>query len=180
MDLDIPDYRLRALVPDDAPALTRHADDPEVARNLRDRFPHPYAEADALTFIAMVRAEGGEQAWAVDRGGEAVGVIGAVPGTDVYRGSWEIGYWLGRDHWGRGVATAAVRAVTAHLFAREEARRVWAPVFASNPASARVLEKADFRLEGTHRARVHKRGEILDEWVYARLRDDPETQNPAV
>ena len=166
MDLDREDYTLRDLVPADAPALARHADDPGIAAHLRDRFPHPYRLRDAEAFIAMVRAGLGERAWAIDHGGEAVGVIGAVPGRDVYAGSWELGYWLSRGHWGRGVATAAARAVCAHLFADHRARRIWAGVFAGNTGSARVLEKAGFTREGTARAHVVKNGVVRDEWLY--------------
>lgn len=167
--IDLEGYELRLLTPDDAPLLARHANDPLVARNLRDRFPHPYEPAHAEEFIAMVLAGDGEQAWAIAHRGEPVGVVGVVPGVDVCAGSWEIGYWLGREHWGGGVATAAVVAVTEHVFRVEGARRIWAGVFSGNPSSVRVLEKAGYILEGVHRAHVIKAGKVRDELIYARL-----------
>lgn len=170
MKIGTDDYSLRTLVPEDAPALARHADDPLISAHMRDRFPHPYEEAHAVAFIEILGAGGGEQAWAIDHLGEAVGVVGVMPGQDVYTGSWEIGYWLGRAHWGRGVATAAVAAVTVHAFEILGARRVWAGVFAGNPASERVLSKAGYELEGVHRSHVLKRGEVRDERIYAVLR----------
>jgi len=179
MDLCIDGYSLRELEPRDAVAIARHADDPDIAAQLRDRFPHPYNVKDAESFIAMVAPGQGELAWAVDHKGEPVGVIGAVPGQDVYRDSWEIGYWLGRRHWGRGVATAAVRVLSLHLFRTRGVVRLWAGVFESNPASARVLEKAGYRREGVHRSHVRKHGRLMDEWVYARLVTDPQEKDPA-
>ena len=59
-------------------------------------------------------------------------------------GRREVGYWLGRPFWGRGIATAALRA-----FLTEEARRpLEAHVAAHNVASRRVLEKCGFRACG--------------------------------
>jgi len=167
--LDMADYGLRPLAGDDAPAMARHADDPLVACNMRDRFPHPYQLSDAVGFMETVLAGGNEQAWAIDYLGECVGVVGIVPGRDVYTGSWEIGYWLGREHWGRGVATATVKAVSEYLFRSGNARRIWAGVFSGNPASVRVLEKAGYTLEGIHRDHLIKAGEVRDELVFARL-----------
>ena len=172
MDLQRNDYTLRELTLADAPSLARHADDPDIASHMRDRFPHPYRQSDAEFFIAMIADGEGEQAWAIDHQGEAVGVVGAFPGTDVYSGSWEIGYWVGRAHWGRGVITSVVQAVCLHLFDQCGARRVWAGIFSGNPASERVLEKAGFTSEGVARAHVVKNGEVRDEIRYGLIPGD--------
>jgi ribosomal-protein-alanine N-acetyltransferase len=84
-----------------------------------------------------------------------------------------VGYWLGVAHWGRGIATAAVQAVSGYAFgAHPELRRLYAMPFASNPASARVLQKAGYRLEATLRENVVKDGKVLDQWMYALLRSE--------
>lgn len=51
--------------------------------------------------------------------------------------------------------------------------RLYATVFAENPASARVLEKCGYTLEGTARQAIVKNDRILDMFLYAKLKDDP-------
>ena len=93
--------------------------------------------------------------------------------TDVERIGAEVGYWLGRAFWGRGIATAALRLLTAHAFAADpELRRLWAVPFVTNVASARVLEKAGYTREGTLRQSAIKDGRVLDQFMYAILRDE--------
>ena len=74
--------------------------------------------------------------------GEAIGGIGLRLGTDIFRRSAEIGYWLGEPFWGRGIATEAVGAVSQYAFESFDLCRLEAGVFEWNPASMRVLEKA--------------------------------------
>ena len=89
---------------------------------------------------------------------------------DVYSKTAEIGYWLGEPFWGRGIATTALKETTAYAFAHFEIERLQAHVFEWNPASARVLEKAGYTLEGRQRRHVFKDGRIGDALLYARLR----------
>jgi RimJ/RimL family protein N-acetyltransferase len=159
--------RVRNLVPGDAPALARHADDRRIWINLRDRFPYPYLLEDAQHFIANVCAAQPRMAFAIEVHGEAAGCVGLEPRDDVERVSAEIGYWLGCAHWGRGIATAAVRAVTAHALSDLGLKRVYALPFARNVASCRVLEKAGYAREGYLRNAAIKDGELLDEVLYA-------------
>jgi RimJ/RimL family protein N-acetyltransferase len=163
--------RVRSFRQDDAASIARHADDREVWINLRDRFPHPYSLDDARGWIAHVLGQSVERDFAIEVDGLAVGSIGYMPGEDVDRRSAEIGYWLGRAYWGRGIASAAVRAMTVQLLARPELTRLHATVFAWNPASARVLEKAGYLLEGRLRAAVTKDGRTTDGLLYAIVRD---------
>jgi [ribosomal protein S5]-alanine N-acetyltransferase len=142
-----------------------------VWRNLRDAFPHPYTLDDADAFIGRVRRSSPRTVFAIEVDGGVAGAIGFFPHTDVERVGAEIGYWLGRPFHGRGIMTAAVRAVVEHAFARHpELQRIWAVPFAWNPASARVLQKAGFQLEGTLRRSALKDGQLVDQWMYARLR----------
>ena len=59
-------------------------------------------------------------------------------------GRREVGYWIGRDHWGRGVATAALMA----FLGEEESRPLYAGVLPANLGSLRVLEKCGFAVVG--------------------------------
>src|SRR5262249_21994915 len=109
--------------------------------------------------------------FAIEFQGEAVGGIGLKPGTDVERVSAEVGYWLGERVWGRGLATAAVRALVAHAFATTVLTRLFALPFADNAASRRVLEKAGFHLEGLLRKSAIKQGRIVDQTLYGCIRE---------
>lgn len=156
---------------DDAPSLLKHANNPRVAINLRDRFPHPYEAAHADTFLRWVATQPVETVWAIEVAGEAAGGIGIELRADVERVSAEIGYWLGEAHWGRGIVTAALRAVTPDVLRRFELTRLYALPFADNLASIRVLEKAGYELEGRLRRSAIKNGHIKDQFLYARYAD---------
>jgi RimJ/RimL family protein N-acetyltransferase len=154
----------------DAASLVEQANNLKVARNMRDTFPHPYRPADAEEWLQRGHTNGVHLA--VEVAGKAVGGIGLMPKSDVVRRSAEIGYWLGEAYWGRGIATDAVRAVTAYAFDGLDLIRLYARVFAWNPASARVLEKAGYQLEGRLRNAVTKAGETTDALLYAIIKDE--------
>jgi RimJ/RimL family protein N-acetyltransferase len=155
----------------DRPALLRHANDAGVAANLR-LLPHPYGDAAADAWLAHAAVDPvPEGLWAVEVGGEAVGCIELVRGEDVEAHSFEVGYWLGRAAWGRGIATDALRAVTAAAWREPGASRVYAGVFGWNHASMRVLEKAGYRREAVLVRAGLKDGVEFDRVVYAATRD---------
>ena len=154
----------------DAPSLARSANNRAIWRNLKDRFPNPYTLANAEGFIAHCRTEDPESAFAIVVDGEAIGAIGFEHRGDIWRRSVELGYWIAEPYWGRGITTGAVRAVTDWAFETWELNRVWAGVFAWNPASARVLEKAGYSFEARLKQSAVKDGEPVDELIYAVVR----------
>jgi RimJ/RimL family protein N-acetyltransferase len=160
---------VRCWADSDADSLTEHANNINVAKNLRDRFPHPYTRQNARDFLKFAAGRGDQSNLAIEVGGAAVGAIGYVPGTDVERFSAEIGYWLGEQFWGRGIVTEALVLVTDHAFADLNLLRLFALPFAENAASARVLEKAGYVLEGRLRASCVKYGVSRDQLLYARV-----------
>lgn len=171
MELRTPRCDLRPFQATDAPSIAGHADNRKVWLNLRDLFPHPYTVADAERYVASVAGQEPVTRFAIDVGGEAVGSVSLKPGTDVERRSAEIGYWLGEAYWGRGIASAAVAAVTAYAHRELDLLRVFAVPFVRNPASVRVLERAGYQREGIMRRSAVKDGEILDQYLYAAVRE---------
>lgn len=155
----------------DLASLVRHANDKRVARTVRDLFPSPYTRADGERWLAHATAEGRSNNLAIDVDGAAVGGIGMIPGEDVQRIRAEVGYWLGHAYWGRGIMTEAVRAFSAHLLDERGFVRLEAPVFETNPASARVLEKAGYTLESRQRCAAIKDDRVIDILMYVRLAD---------
>lgn len=91
--------------------------------------------------------------------------------------SFELGYALSREQWGRGVMTEATKLVTATLLQDPTVWRVAAHTHVENIGSQRVLEKAHFQREGLLRRafKIARTGDTpQDAYLYARVRDDLE------
>ena len=157
---------------DDIPALLELANNPKIAANLRNRFPHPYTEADARSWFEFAVRDTSAFHLVIDVGGQFAGSIGLEPQSDINTGTAEVGYWLGEPFWGRGIATAAVRGLTRHALTTLRFRRLFATCLAHNAASRRVLEKAGYRLEGITRRSALKNGVIYDQALYAFIAED--------
>jgi RimJ/RimL family protein N-acetyltransferase len=140
--LATPRLKLRPLAFEDAPRIAMFASDAAVAR-MTARLPHPYSEQDARAFIASAAAA---HSWAVVH---ANGVIGVVGLDDRGAAGLELGYWLGKPFWGRGIVTEAAGAVIIASLRACSTRAVTACHFEDNPASGRVLEKLGFQATGT-------------------------------
>lgn len=164
----LPGCTLRPWHADDRSNLLRHADNRLVWRNLTHSFPHPYTARDADGWLALCAQAGHSVHLAITLDGEAVGGIGAIAGSGIGQAGADFGYWLGQDVWGRGIATAAARALASRLLDGGAFARLQASVFAWNPASMRVLEKAGFQREGVLRHSVTKDGCLIDSVLYAR------------
>jgi RimJ/RimL family protein N-acetyltransferase len=160
---------LRQWKMDDAEALVRHADNINVARQLRDRFPHPYTRANASIFLKAATTVAEPSNLAIEVDGEAACAIGYVAGIDVERYSAEIGYWLGESYWGRGIATEALVLVTNYVFTTANLLRLFALPFADNAASMRVLEKAGYVREAILRSSSVKYGKPRDQALYVKI-----------
>jgi RimJ/RimL family protein N-acetyltransferase len=141
----------------DLDALVRRINDPEIATYL-DLVPYPYAPDDAHEWLGMT-AEGWSAgtfatfAIHVDAIDGAVGGIGVRFLAGLDEGGAEVGYWVGTEARGRGVATTATRAVARWAFdAVPELVRLQLRAAVDNLASNRVAEKAGFTREGVLRA----------------------------
>ena len=158
----------------DKDALVEHLSNREIYRRTL-RLPFPYTPSDAEKWFAIVAETkkhlGQPVHWAIRESSH--GVIGGV-GLDGLSADQshraEIGYWLAQPFWGRGIMTSVVRAICQHAFETLGLEKITAQVFAGNNASARVLEKCGFELEGYLRKHLVKDGEILDVKAYGLLR----------
>jgi [ribosomal protein S5]-alanine N-acetyltransferase len=151
----------------DEASLVRHANDREVWLNLRDQFPHPYTAADADGWIHFAGNQARPTSLAIEVESQAVGGVSLRLHDDVERVSAEIGYWLGKAYWNRGIMTAAVRAMTSYGFEQFSLTRIYAVPFALNAASHRVLEKAGYKREGVLRCSAIKDGVVIDQVLFA-------------
>lgn len=154
----------------DAPSMALYANNRQIWRNLRDQFPFPFTVADAERWIDSRLGDTSDGVYlAIDVDGAAAGGIACRFAADVESRSAELGYWLGEPFWGSGVATEAVRLITAHVFDDLDIVRLQACIFGWNRASGRVLEKNGFQLEGVLRSAVFKDNDITDKLIYGRL-----------
>ncbi len=74
----------------------------------------------------------------------------------------EVSYWLGKEYWGRGIATRALSDFLAHV---NQTRPIYARAAKDNIGSLRVLEKCGFRIIGDDKGFANARGEEVEEFV---------------
>lgn len=135
---------LRPLDHGDVARIALLAGDWDVA-SMTARIPYPYTEADARHWLEGL--EPGEVVRGVECNGGLIGLTGYVPDEDGR--SAEIGYWIGKPHWGQGYATEAAGALIAYCFSHQRFERLTCCHFADNPASARVIAKLGFSSTGS-------------------------------
>lgn len=162
---------LRPFAEADAPAVHAYVADREMASTTA-AIPHPYPEGATEAWIATHTQR--------HEAGEAVILAITLRGTGELAGSIEIrlipphrraelGYWIGRPHWGRGYATEASAALLRWAFDALDLHRVHAAHLARNPASGAVLRKIGMRHEGRLRSHFEKWGVMEDLDVYGLL-----------
>ena len=151
---------LRPFVPDDAFDVERLAGAREVADTTLN-IPHPYPRGGAARWIALhepawVEGTGATFAIVANETGKLVGAVGLTIKRQFERG--ELGYWIAKDHWGRGYATEASKAIIDFGFGTLGLHRIQAHHLVRNPASGRVMQKLGMRQEGIERDAVIKWG----------------------
>lgn len=170
---------LRPWSDDDADALVRRINDPEVALYL-DLVPQPYTPADAREWFAL-SAEGWRTGTSATFAIHVDGIEGPVGGigvrflSELDEGGAEVGYWVGAEARGRGIATKATRTVAGWAFgAVPGLARLQLRADVQNIASNRVAEKAGFTREGVLRAqRFNSRiGKRVDFVMWSLLREE--------
>ena len=160
----------------DKGALVAHLNDRDIYERTLG-IPFPYTEAAADAWLALVaqntRQQGRPAQWAVRN---ADGALIGARGLDGFQADKsqshraEVGYWLAKPFWGRGVMTAVVRRVCRHAFEDFGLAKLIAHVSPHNVASARVLEKCGFQAEGFLRKHFLKDGQFLDARLFGLLR----------
>ena len=138
---------LRMPMIDDAARISDLAGDFAIAR-MTTRMPWPYSRGDADGFVARCQSQDPKlhATFAIELENE--GVVGVLGFFTPAIGHLEVGYWVGRPYWDRGVATEAAQAALAWAMTDWRKKLVVAGHFADNPASAQVLIKAGFLYTG--------------------------------
>ena len=167
--------RFRDFLEGDFDSVHAYASDPLVTRYTSFG---PNTESETRDFLGRMVDEASE----VPRKNHTFAVIQASSqrliggcGLDLANSAgpqYVLGYCFSAAYWGQGLGTEAVRRVLAFGFRELNARRVSAAVFVGNEASARLLRRLGFRLEGTHRQCVFARGAWHDEMIFALLKTE--------
>lgn len=153
---------------EDAPELAVAIGHREVARNLA-RAPWPYDRADAETFLGLPADPLRPRFLICLR--DSNRIVGGI-GLDSGEVEAELGYWIARDHWGRGYATEAGQAVLALADESLRLPRLRARRATDNARSANVLRKLGFRSTGKSVWTSSPARGFVEACLYARDREE--------
>lgn len=172
---------LRWISEDDIDGLYEVFSDPQVMRYWSTvPLPNREAAAELQREIAAGNENNRMFKWGLALR-ESNSVIGTTTlfNLNLDNGRAEIGYAMGRAHWGKGYMNEALGALVSHAFDVMNLRRLEADVDPRNAASIRTLERLGFQREGFLRERWHVNGEIQDAIFYGLLRREWESLNRA-
>ena len=156
--LDTRRLRLRPLRRGDAPAIAAYLADYDVAKML-GHVPFPYKLKDAETFVEHHE---GERVFAITlkASGELIGITSLRSISPKHA---DLGYWLGRPHWGHGYATEAAQRMIDYGFETLKLARIDADCRVVNEASRRVLRKCGFPFCGPGMLQTLASGRVASE-----------------
>jgi RimJ/RimL family protein N-acetyltransferase len=159
---------LRHFKDSDTDLLISYLNNNAVTQYITSAIAKPYTLVDALWWIDAGSKT--QYIKAIEHNGSLVGCISATIGHFEYNLSAELGYWIGQEHWGQGIATAAVNEFCHFLFNETELVRLFVSVVKENKASIRVLENNDFVHEGLLKNASYKNGRFFDEYIFAKIK----------
>ena len=165
---------LRRLTAADAPALYEIFSHPEVMRYWSRPAMTDLNQADQLlTEVLADYQSGNSLPLGIERNGDKL-LVGNCTLFHFHEASRraEIGYALGRPHWGLGLMHEALQALLGYAFDHLALNRLEADIDPRNTLSARSLERLGFLKEGHLRQRWIVNSEVSDTWLYGLLRDD--------
>ncbi len=152
------DIRLRGVTPDDLAIFFEHQLDPDANRMAAFTAADPTDRSAFMTRWVKLLAD---RAVVVRTVVAAEQIVGHVLSFEE-SGHREVSYWIGREHWGTGIATAAL----AEFLGVETTRPLYARVAKDNPGSIRVLEKCGFINIGESSGYSNARGGKVEEFVF--------------
>jgi ribosomal-protein-alanine N-acetyltransferase len=151
--------------------LIEYANNPNIAQNMTNAFPHPYTKEAGLKFIEIAQSHSPAHVFAICVNNQAVGAIGVHPQADIHEKCAELGYWLAEPFWGKGIMSVAVKQMIEYAFQNFTIVRLYARPFSSNIGSQKVLHKCGFKLEARLKKSIYKNETFLDELIYAIVKD---------
>lgn len=171
---------LRPWLDADAEALFKYASDPDIGP-IAGWPPHTSVE-NSLEIIRTVFSAPETYAIVKKDTGEPVGCCGIMFADGLHSaamkpGEAEIGYWIGKPHWGQGLIPEAVRALLARCFNELALDAVWCGYYEGNDKSRRVCEKCGFRFHHTNRDILSPLGDNRTEHFYLMTKEEYDASN---
>ncbi len=152
----------------DAERLVEILNDSSVNQYLSTKIPLPYTHDDAIWWIE--EGSRSELVKAITFDNVLVGCIGVNRGDFEYQKSGEIGYWLDRHYWRKGIMLRAIEMLTEQVFSSTDICRIFACVFSPNAPSKKLLIKAGFHEEAILKNAIFKHEQFYDNHILARLK----------
>lgn len=182
----------------DEAEIVQHANNKKIWRNVTDRFPHPYTVEDAKQWIRHskdvnewlsvvspndIKPDESKEDFATRRARSTMPTDYAICHNDLPIGGCgcehdpkaprtvSIGYWLGEEYWGRGIATQIARAFVKWIFDTFLwIVRIEGDAYSWNEGSQKVLKKAGFQYEGLQKMKACKDGHYGDVVMFGQVR----------
>lgn len=168
-------YSIGLIEPRDKPAMIEYLQDKAVYEGTL-RIPFPYTFRDADWWVDFVEKNsktlGRPYSFSVrspeDKFIGGIGFHEQEPGQE-HRA--EVGYWLAKPYWGKGIMSEALTRFCRYGFEELDLVRITATIFIHNQRSSRLAEKCGFKLEGVMKNHYSKDGEIFDGLLYAKTKN---------
>ena len=167
--------RLRPWQELDAEVLFKYACDPDIGP-IAGWPPHTSVE-NSLEIIRTVFSTPETYAVVLKDTDEPVGSCGimfsnSLHSADMQQGEAEIGYWLGKPYWGKGLIPEAVKTLLSRCFNTLHLHAVWCGYYDGNLKSKRVCEKCGFKYHHTNHDITSPLGDKRTEHFYLMPKDD--------
>ena len=165
---------LRKVTPSDAESIYQNAKDKEIC--LAVPLPMPYTLKSAQDYIKVCQNKWknkSEAQFGIEdkNNGKIIGMIGLM-NINYELKKAEVGYWLGKKYWGKGIAKEAIGLILNFAFSRLKLNRIYAKVKSRNISSVKLLEKHNFILEGRLRNDEKYKGRWDDLLIFGILKEE--------
>jgi len=165
-------YTLRLFRKSDYKSLANNINDKEIFRQTL-HIPYPYRQNDAKKWLKRTTTEYQKKPLrnlnlAIEINGEVSGCISLRKIEKEHKA--ELGYWLARKHWGKGIMSRAVLSMTNFAFNELKLRKVYACVFTGNIGSAKVLTRNSYKKERLLKKHVMKGDKLKNEYLFSKIK----------
>jgi RimJ/RimL family protein N-acetyltransferase len=155
----------------DVDAIAEYCKDRQISKWI-SAMPYPYKKKDAVWFVndaAKKWKNKTDYIYEIEYEGKLAGTIGLhIKGDD----KAELGYWIGRPHWGKGLIPEAAKLLMNEAFKRLKLNKIYARYIEGNEKSERVMKKLGMKYEAWLRYDAKKNGKYVDVGQYCILKSE--------
>lgn len=159
---------LRDFIQDDIDRLVAILNDAEVTEFLSTKMPTPYTKDDASWWVN--EGSKGGLIKAISYNDFVVGCIGVNRGEFEYQRSGEVGYWLAKEYWRKGITSIAIQKISEYVFSNTDIVRLFASVFSGNQASMQLLLKSGFKQEAVLQNAIFKNDNFYNNHIFTKFK----------